>query len=93
MENASTEEAGTPARHAMPDRLCCSAESAVSTARDTPAPRTLSVERRVTVSALAPDAPADGVAVGDAAAVADAGLLLGEAAAGDTVLDRRVVAV
>ena len=74
MENASTEAAGTPARHAMPDRLRCSADSVINTARDTPAPRTLNVDRSVTDSALAPDAPTDGVAVDVATAVADAGL-------------------
>ena len=73
MATAITAAAGTPAKHAMPDRLCCSAASVVSAARDTPAPRRLSVDRSVTVSAVAPDAPADGVAVAVAAADGAAG--------------------
>ena len=67
MKTAMTAAAGTPARQAMPDRLCCSAVSEVSAARDTFAPRRLSVDRSVTVSAVAPDAPADSVAVAVAA--------------------------
>ncbi len=47
--------------------------SEVSAARDTAAPRRLSVDRSVTVSAVAPDAPADGVAVAVAAADGAAG--------------------
>ena len=47
--------------------------SEVSAARDTPAPRRLSVDRSVTVKAVAPDAPADGVAVAVAAADNKAG--------------------
>lgn len=42
--------------------------SEISAARDTPAPRRLSVVRSVTVRAVTPDAPTDGVAVAVAAA-------------------------
>jgi hypothetical protein len=63
----------------MPDRPCCSDVSEVSAARDTPAPRRLSVDRSVTVSAVAPDAPADGVAVTNALVASDGNELLAAA--------------
>ncbi len=53
--------------------------SEVSAARDTPAPRRLSVDRSVTVSAVAPDAPADGVAVTNALVASDGNELLAAA--------------
>ena len=90
---ASTEAAGTPARQAMPDRPNRSAESPTSAVRDTPAPRRLSVERSVTVSALATDAPVDGVAVSVDAAVADTGLALAVRDAGEGVPDGTLLAV
>ena len=76
MEKARTADAGTPARHAIPERLCWRAELAVKAAREMPAPRRLSVERSVTVSAVAPDAPADGVDVGDAGAEGEMALVV-----------------